>query len=147
MENKKSDIFNGSKFENEKVKDVLEACYKHGHRVRIFYGNDSKVWNESYDVLGTIGRSTGDSKIALLIHNKNSLGGGGILTDCIIGIFNTEDHSKYYWDDNYKMPTSKVFKSDGEKYNLFLDDELHATGTAKQMIRLADFMTGRRMGK
>lgn len=50
-------------------------------------------------MFGTVGRSTGKVKIPLLVHNSRSMGGGGILTHCIIGIrLSRKDRDgKYQW--------------------------------------------------
>jgi len=46
-------------------------------------GND---WLEENMVYGFIARSTGSIKIPLLIHNRRSLGGPGLLDHCIVRI-------------------------------------------------------------
>lgn len=46
-------------------------------------GND---WLEEKMVYGFIARSTGSIKIPLLIHNRRSLGGPGLLDHCIVRI-------------------------------------------------------------
>lgn len=73
---------------SDKVISILERCRRENIRVTLDYG-DIKTgcsWGEVCDISGTIGRSCGDIKIPLLIHNIRSMGGGGIPTDCIIGI-------------------------------------------------------------
>ena len=82
---------NGTSYHSEtaeKVINVLENVRMSKTRITLDYG-DVKTgvsWGEVYDISGTIGRSTGTIKIPLLIHNKRSYGGGGILDHCIIGI-------------------------------------------------------------
>lgn len=73
---------------NKKVVEVLERVRKSGVRITIDLGDvkTGKSWNETYDVSGRVGRSTGKIKIPLLIHNSRSIGGGAILDHCIIGI-------------------------------------------------------------
>lgn len=67
---------------------VLEQC-KHDHtRILLDYG-DAKTntsWNETYDITGYIGKSTGIQPILILLHNSRSTGGTSILTHCIISI-------------------------------------------------------------
>ncbi|MDQ1341325.1 MAG: hypothetical protein QG567_2483 [Campylobacterota bacterium] len=149
MQEFKSEIFNGSEFTNQKVMGILEGAYKSKKRLRLFQGKDNKVWNEEFDIIGTVGRSTGESKVALLIYNSRSMGGGTILTDCIIGIYDVENKRKLYWDDDYIMPIAEVKQSDLKEYesSLFLDGILYARGTYKQMIRLSQFMTAKRFSK
>lgn len=57
-------------------------------RIKLCYGDlkTGQDWKEEFDVLGTIGRSTGSIKIPLLIHNTRAFGGGAIPTDCIVKI-------------------------------------------------------------
>jgi hypothetical protein len=45
-----------------------------------------KDWSQEWDVTGYIGRSMGTIKIPLLIHNRRSYGGPGLLDDCIVKI-------------------------------------------------------------
>lgn len=76
----------------EAVMRIISGLYhspnREERRIRIFYGDQEtgRSWNEENDVMGFIGRSTGEKKIPLLIHSTRSHGGPAILTDCIIGI-------------------------------------------------------------
>lgn len=71
-----------------KVGKALEYLLAQQVRCRIWYGDTETglAWPEEYDVLGTIGRSTGPKKAALLIPNGDSTGGGAVLTACIVRI-------------------------------------------------------------
>lgn len=73
---------------NDKVIEVLERCRINRTRIIIDYGNTEtkESWNEAFDVVGYVGRSMGSKKIPLLVYNSRSVGGGGILTDCILSI-------------------------------------------------------------
>jgi len=53
-------------------------------------------WNEKHETTGYIGRSTGTKPILLLIYNSRSLGGGPIVTDCIISITETKTKKQIY---------------------------------------------------
>ena len=57
-------------------------------RITIDYGDvvTGKSWNERSDVSGYIGRSTGPVHIFILCSNKRSVGGGAILTGCVLSI-------------------------------------------------------------
>lgn len=82
---------NGTSYHQDtdpRVIDILENCRINKHRIRVVYGDvvTGVSWEERFDVTGTVGRSTGEMKIPLMIHNKRSMGGGSILTHCIIGI-------------------------------------------------------------
>ena len=69
------------------VVDILEASRINRQRIRIFYGDvdTGRDWGDR-PMRGRIGRSTGISKIPLLISNSRSTGGEGILDHCIIRI-------------------------------------------------------------
>lgn len=56
-------------------------------------GND---WLEENMVHGVIGRSTGSIRIPLLIHNRRSLGGPGLLDHCIVRI-RTSSGGRILW--------------------------------------------------
>lgn len=43
-------------------------------------------WDERYDVAGRIGKSTGVEPRLLLLNKINSMGGGCILTHCVLSI-------------------------------------------------------------
>lgn len=70
------------------ARTVICALYKSQTRITVDYGNPKtgKSWGETFNIHGRIGRSTGSRKIPLLIHNRRAIGGGGILTDCILSI-------------------------------------------------------------
>ena len=73
---------------SDKVINVLESCKRNNTRIILDYGDTETgiSWGEDYDIIGTIGRSTGSIKVPLLIYNARSRGGGVILDHCIIGI-------------------------------------------------------------
>ncbi len=102
-------IINGTAYHkqtHQNVVDVLEMARSNRLRIKIDLGDieTGKSWNEIFDVTGYVGRSTGNIKIPLLIHNKRCYGGGAILDHCIIKIecSNKKDggvlyqHSKYH---------------------------------------------------
>jgi len=73
---------------SDNVVNVLENCRRNGTRIILDYGDTTtgKSWNEVYDITGRLGRSTGNIKIPILLHNTRSIGGTAILDHCIIGI-------------------------------------------------------------
>ena len=73
---------------NNKVIEVLERCRTNRTRIVIDYGNTEtkESWQETYDISGYVGRSNGSIKIPLLIYNSRSIGGSGILSQCILSI-------------------------------------------------------------
>lgn len=84
-------IVNGTYYDSntpvELIK-VLENIRNRGTRIKIAYGDQmtGRDWEETHDIAGYIGRSTGQVKIPLLMYNQRSMGGGGILTASIVKI-------------------------------------------------------------
>ena len=84
-------VYNGTAYHIEtpdKLVRVLDQLLQTQERIIIDYGDTTtgRSWDEVNDISGRIGRSTGNIKIPLLIHNRRSMGGGAILDHCIIGI-------------------------------------------------------------
>lgn len=96
-------IINETHYHSEtpiQVIEVLEKCRLNNTRIVLDYGDrkTGKSWNEEYGIKGRIGRSTGTGniKIPILIYNSRSIGGVGILTDCIIGIKESKGGKSLY---------------------------------------------------
>lgn len=79
---------NKSQKHNTEVEAVLETCRQNRTRIRIDYGDvkTGRSWNETHDVTGYVGRSTGTNPIPLLVYNSRSLGGGAIMLGNILSI-------------------------------------------------------------
>ncbi len=73
---------------SSKVIDILSRFMHKDIRLKLSYGDKvtGRDWDERHDITGYIGRSTGQYKIPLLLNNKTSSGGGGILTENIVRI-------------------------------------------------------------
>lgn len=69
------------------VRSVLAQAFLNKKTVRIWYGDPStgKAYPEEFEVLGTVGRSTGQVKVPLLVLPGES-GGGAILSHVIVRI-------------------------------------------------------------
>lgn len=82
----------------DEVMNILENARITGQRLTLDYGNPQtgKSWQEINDITGYIGRSTGDIKIPLLVHNSRSIGGGAILDNCVIGIYTSKGKKPLY---------------------------------------------------
>ncbi|MBC8550283.1 MAG: hypothetical protein H8D23_11620 [Candidatus Brocadiales bacterium] len=98
MAEAKYKVLNNTSYHEETPHDlclILEILRIDQTRIKLNYGDvkTGKSWEEVYDITGRIGRSTGTSKIPLLIHNVRSIGGGAILDHCIIEI--TESKKPY----------------------------------------------------
>lgn len=89
---------------------LVNELYHNKKRVRFFfgYGDTGLDWNEENDVMGTIGKSTGTKPIALLIHNSRSLGGGALLTDCIVKVVDITTRRVLYQHPTYFCRTLNV---------------------------------------
>jgi len=88
---KKYKEVNGTSYDvrtSDNLINVLENCRRNNIRIVIDYGERTtgNSWNEVYDITGRLGRSTGNVKIPILLHNSRSISGGAILDHCIIGI-------------------------------------------------------------
>ena len=151
-------VCNGTYYHQDTKKEViqwLETSRERKQRIRIFYGSDGTAWNEENDVLGHVGRSTGTTKIPLLIYSARSMGGGAILDNRIIRIDTKASNGKIvavYQDNSVKFDHFSIGPSDMEGYhtNVINDitGEIYARcKTYKQGVNLADFMNGKRWSK
>jgi len=98
---KKYKIVNGTSYSyktTDKVISIIERCRLNETRIILDYGDvtTGTSWDETFDITGYIGRSTGNIKIPLLIYNKRSLGGGGVVDACIIGIKTSKGKHQLY---------------------------------------------------
>lgn len=138
------------------VIQVLETRFKMRHikeRVRVYYGDTvtGESWLEEHDVMGYIGRSTGTQKVPLLIRNSAALGGGAILTHCIIAIQLVNSKRFIYKHPTFNVPALTIhanLENDGPRYNVvkIQGNEVQAGfpthATAQSYI---NFMYGKRM--
>src|SRR5205809_338272 len=76
------------KDKQEKIITILEKSKQYNIRVTFSFGdvNNGLDWNEKFDIIGRIGRSTGTVKIPLPVYNARSLGVGALLDNCIVKI-------------------------------------------------------------
>lgn len=95
-------FWTGTQYAAADVRVALERAYarrdRDDGRVRIWYGDPEtgRAWQEEYDVLGYVGRSTGTQKVPLLIFSRRSIGGGAILTEEIVRIDWTDGSGPIY---------------------------------------------------
>ena len=85
----------------DEVVAILENARQNRTRLHVSLGETGgpeagKDWLEENMVHGFIGRSTGSIKIPLLIHNRRSLGGPGLLDHCIVRI-RTSSGGRILW--------------------------------------------------
>lgn len=74
----------------DEIVTILEEARQSNRsiRLRFCFGDveTGRDWEETCDIAGYIGRSTGAIKIPLLLKKITSSGGGGILDHCIVRI-------------------------------------------------------------
>lgn len=82
----------------DEVVAILENARQTRTRLHVSLGDSEsgRDWMEENMVHGVIGRSTGSIKIPLLIHNRRSLGGPGLLDHCIVRI-RTSSGGRILW--------------------------------------------------
>ncbi len=135
----------GGTYYHEETPDAvcraLETALNTRSKIKIYYGDieTGRDWKESNDTIGTVGRSTGDIKIPLLIATSRSMGGGAILDHCILKIKDVRTGHVIYQQDNYKAPKVEIVPSDMDGYsnNVNIDGELfsrHKTLRSAQMM-------------
>lgn len=131
---------------------VLNDCYDQKTRVRLHYGDakTGRLWLEEHEVIGRVGRSTGDIRVPLLIKSSRSYGGGEILAGSIIGIQEVKTRRWLYRADNFQNPELEIH---GDSNNLNYPFAVHRVGegvqanfkTHKQAASYVAFMHGARM--
>lgn len=72
----------------EEVADAVTRAHVNGWRVRVFMGDvkTGEVWPDEWGTMGKVGASCGPCRVPLLVSNARSMGGGSILTGCIVGL-------------------------------------------------------------
>ena len=138
------------------VIEILEKARQNRTRIRVWYGKNGQCFNDELGTIGTVGRSIGQYKIPILIHNSRSMGGEAILDDCIIRVdvnYGRRNIGTVYSDPSIKFDFFSVHPSDKKEYhsnvvNISKDGEIYARcKTYKQARNLADFMNGTRWSK
>lgn len=140
----------------EKVKSVLLSVYNSQNLVRIVYGDvvTGRDWLEEHDVIGRVGRSTGEIKAPLLIKNERSNFGGSILAECILKIVDVKSKRVLYEATNYQKPILVLCASTHRDY---MYDVCHSVDgvnkvharfkSQKSAVNYIEFMHCKRMVK
>lgn len=90
----------------DELVSLLEQHRQVGTRVRVEYGDRATGQSWGDVEAGTIGRSTGEVKIPLLVHNQRSMGGPGLLDSSIVRLTHAskERGGMIYQHPAYKEP-------------------------------------------
>ncbi len=94
---------------DSKVKTVLERYRNDGGVLRLFLGDPSTGldWGAENDVVGTIGRSCGITKVPLLVAVGDD-GGGAISTNHIVRIIDVATNRELYRHKLYQLPNFTI---------------------------------------
>ncbi len=139
--------FNGLHFNEgtpEQVMQILSNNLHNKERFRFWYGDltTGRSWNEENDICGYIGCTIG-KRTPILVNNSRSMGGGLILTDCIVKIVNITDGYQVYKHESF----SQSLFTWGEN-QVFADGQIYANcKNQDSAIRLCSFMNGLRNNK
>lgn len=135
---------------------ICSACTYHS-RVRIWYGDrdSGRSWNEEYDVVGRIGRTTGKIKIPILVYNSRCYGGPAISVGSIIRIDDIEDKRTLWKVSNFHVEPMEIKTTDDRDYPYSVmqnkdDGTIQNIANFKkeeQAKRWIDFMIGKRYCK
>lgn len=140
---------------------VLEQCRQYKNRIRLWYGDikTGRSWNEEYNIIGTIGRSSGSIKIPLLINNRRSHGGMAILTSCLIRIDDIISHRTLWKVDNFHVEKMRIelpspeLREDGYVASVMMEKDSGAVENVSNFKnedsakRWVQFMNGERYSK
>ena len=132
---------NGTSYDTRtpnEVVAILEKARQTRTRMHVSLGDTETGhdWLEENDVYGFVGRSTGTIKIPLLVHNRRSLGGPGLLDHCVVRI-RTSQGGRILWEHpNYhhgnleiRRKTEPLELSEGRvlAVDVLRDGEIHAS--------------------
>ena len=100
--------------------------------------------------MGYISRSMGTSKVPLLVYNRQSMGGGALLCNCIVKAVDVESKRVLYQHPDYHQPAYTIETNLAESlpYRVCANDKNVANfKSAKAASNWVLFMTGKRMSK
>lgn len=132
---------NGTSFDERtpaEVIEVLEAARQNRTRLHVSFGDvqTGDDWLDEFGSHGYIGRSMGPIKIPLLIANRRSTGGPGLLDHCIVRIRTSVggrlvfQHPKYHHGNlEIRSKAEPVRLDDGRvlTVDVLRNDEVHAS--------------------
>lgn len=141
---------------NDELVYILSRCYEKRNRIRVWYGDTKtgRAWNEEYDIIGRVGRTTGELKVPILVYNARSCGGSEILLSSLIRIVDIKTHRTLWAVPNFHVEKMEVVYKNGDYP--FQVMQIRDTGEVVNIAnfkneasayRYTDFMNGRRHNK
>lgn len=127
---------------------VLEDARLNRTRLHISLGDTMTGldWLEEFETHGNVGRSIGPVRVPLLVANRRSLGGGAILTHCIVRIRTSSGGGRVlYQNPKYhhgqleirrKTTAVELFDGPALTVDVFRDGEVHASFENHEKARL-----------
>jgi hypothetical protein len=160
---------------DDEVAVRLEIARVNNTRIRIYNGDveTGRSWLDEWHSMGTIGRSSGEIKIPLMIASSRSRGGPGLIEHCIVAIQDVQTkrwlyrHPKFFVPsmtvreiefpgsrllqglDDLVMRGARKLASLGYTHGVYLPDGSNQANfkSAAQATRYVQFMHGERMAK
>jgi len=128
------------------VKKVIDRLIHTGETVRVFYG-DSETGKSSmneFDMIGTVGRSSGVLKVPLLLSQSDGFG-DPMQDDRIIRIIRVGDHKNLYKHPGFHVPEMKIVEGEHPKFKVSVVVEGQVAARFKSLgkaCKWVAFMTG-----
>lgn len=90
---------------DEKLISVILQYRGSNERLRFWYGDrdTGKSWNEEFEVLGRIGRSSGTFKVPLVLNNSRSCYGGSLMFSPLVRIDEVSSHRTLWKVPNFHV--------------------------------------------
>ncbi|MFF2531279.1 hypothetical protein ACFVS2_20465 [Brevibacillus sp. NPDC058079] len=97
---------------------VLDGIFRSGTRCRFFLGDQDTGydWAVENSTMGTIGRSTGEAKIPLLIASSKSNSGIGLSDDCIVKIVTSNGGQVLWKHPKYEKPEFRIINRGEDEF-------------------------------
>lgn len=135
--------------------NALKAAYYNQIRVRLWYGSHQTggSYNEEYDIIGYIGKSTGTEPAFLLVFDRRSMGGRAVYPEQLVGVQEVQSKRFLYKHAKFNKPEFFLFKKSEILYEVRAvlgSGEIITWATftnSKEAKAYADFMNGKRMRK
>lgn len=136
------------------VAQIIHAAYCQRNlpegRLRVWLGDTKtgRAWQEEFDVMGTVGRSTGAWKVPLLIVCQGASGGDAVMTQHVVRIDRISDGRTLYKHPAFHTGLEQAYVNTDNVVCL-PGGAPHAGGFKSRAAaqRWIDFMNGKRYAK